>query len=172
MQKSGLLAPWLAKTRIQFFPILSLLRVHHCGWLRKAPFSPSWAPQGLLSGSGRLWVMARMPQHSLFANVAGIIFHPQNKYLSRSYYPCAPYGASCQCRRCRQENWVQSWLGRYPGGGNGNPLYYFCLEKPVDRGAWQATVHGVTKSQTLLNIHYCYYYYCYYLPGKSGGSGK
>ena len=35
-----------------------------------------------------------------------------------------------------------------PGGGHGNPLLYTCLENPVDRGAWQATVHGVTKSQT------------------------
>ena len=34
------------------------------------------------------------------------------------------------------------------GEGNGNPLQYSCLENPLDRGAWQATVHGVTKSQT------------------------
>ena len=33
-----------------------------------------------------------------------------------------------------------------PGGGNGNPLQSSCLEKPMDRGAWQATVHGVAKS--------------------------
>ena len=33
--------------------------------------------------------------------------------------------------------------GRSPGEGNGNPLQYFCLENPKDRGAWQATVHGV-----------------------------
>ena len=38
-------------------------------------------------------------------------------------------------------------LGRSLGGGNGNPLQY-CLENPMDRGAWQGTVHGVTKSQT------------------------
>ena len=37
-------------------------------------------------------------------------------------------------------------LGRSPRGGNGNPLQYSCLEKPLDRGAWWATVHGVTKS--------------------------
>ena len=36
--------------------------------------------------------------------------------------------------------------GRSPGGGNGNPLQYSCLENPMDRGAWRATVHGVTKS--------------------------
>ena len=35
--------------------------------------------------------------------------------------------------------------GRPPGGGNGNPLQYSCLENPTDRGAWGATVHGVTK---------------------------
>ena len=36
--------------------------------------------------------------------------------------------------------------GRSPGGGNGNPLQYSCLENSMDRGAWQATVHGVVKS--------------------------
>ena len=35
-------------------------------------------------------------------------------------------------------------LGRCPGVGNGSPLLYSCLENPMDRGAWQATVHGVT----------------------------
>ena len=38
--------------------------------------------------------------------------------------------------------------GRSPGEGNGNPLQYSWLENPMDRGAWWATVHGVTKSQT------------------------
>ena len=38
-------------------------------------------------------------------------------------------------------------LGRFPGEGNGNPLKYSCLENSMARGAWQATVHGVTKSQ-------------------------
>ena len=37
--------------------------------------------------------------------------------------------------------------GRSPVGGDGNPLHYSCLENPMDRGAWQATVHGVAKSQ-------------------------
>ena len=36
-------------------------------------------------------------------------------------------------------------LGKYRGDGNGNPLQYSCLENPMDRGAWQATVHGVRK---------------------------
>ena len=39
-------------------------------------------------------------------------------------------------------------LGRSPGEGNGNPLQYSCLESPMDRGAWWATVHGIAESQT------------------------
>ena len=39
-------------------------------------------------------------------------------------------------------------LGRSPGGGPGIPLHYSCLESPMDRGAWRATVHGVEKSWT------------------------
>jgi len=39
-------------------------------------------------------------------------------------------------------------VGRYPGEGNGNPLQFSCLENPKDRGAWQASVHGVTESDT------------------------
>ena len=42
-------------------------------------------------------------------------------------------------------------LGRSPGGEedlHGNPLQYSCLDNPMDRGAWQATVHGVAKSRT------------------------
>ena len=44
-------------------------------------------------------------------------------------------------------------LGRSPGGENGNPLLCSCLENFMDRGAWQATVHGVAKSQTRMNTH-------------------
>ena len=40
------------------------------------------------------------------------------------------------------------WLERPPGGGHGNPLQHSCLENPMDRGAWKAVVHGVTKNQT------------------------
>jgi len=42
-------------------------------------------------------------------------------------------------------------LGRSPGEGNGNPLQYSHLENLMDRGAWQATVHGVAKSWTRLS---------------------
>ena len=40
---------------------------------------------------------------------------------------------------------------RSPGEGNGNPLWYFCLGNPTDRGVWQATAHGLAKSQEQLS---------------------
>ena len=60
-----------------------------------------------------------------------------------------------------------------PGGGPSNPLQYSCLENPIDRGAWQATVHGVAKSWTwlkLLSIHSTHIHLCwqfYWLKAKS-----
>ena len=42
--------------------------------------------------------------------------------------------------------------GRSPEGGNGSPLQNSCLENPIDRGAWWATVHGIAKSQHMIRI--------------------
>ena len=51
-----------------------------------------------------------------------------------------------------QETQVRSLGGeRSPGEGNGNPIQYSCLENPMDRGGWRATVHGVAKSRTQHN---------------------
>ena len=65
-----------------------------------------------------------------------------------------------------RETWVQSlgWEDP-PGEGNGNPLQYSCLENPMDRGAWWATVHGVAKSQTRLS-HFTSLHFT--LAGRSG----
>ena len=52
---------------------------------------------------------------------------------------------SCQCRR----HGFHPWVEKIPGEGNGNPLQYSCLENSMDRGAWWATAHGITKSRTL-----------------------
>ena len=52
--------------------------------------------------------------------------------------------STCQFRRCKRHGF-NSGSGRYPGEGNGNPLQYSCLENSMDKGAWQATVHEVSK---------------------------
>ena len=47
-------------------------------------------------------------------------------------------------------------LGRSPGGGNGNPLQYSCLENPIDRGAWRANFHEITELDTAeVSEHIC-----------------
>ena len=54
---------------------------------------------------------------------------------------------ACQCRR-HKRCWFDPWVERFPGGGHGNPLQYYYLENPTDRGAWRAAMHWVTKSWT------------------------
>ena len=49
-------------------------------------------------------------------------------------------------------------LGRFPGEGNGYPLQYSCLKNSMDRGAWWATVHEVTKSQTQLSDYHLHFH--------------
>ena len=58
-------------------------------------------------------------------------------------FPGDASGKECLPVQEMQEMWVPSGSGRSPGGGNGNPLKYACLENPMGRGAWQAIVHGV-----------------------------
>ena len=53
-----------------------------------------------------------------------------------------------QCRRCKRPRDLIPVSGRSPGGGHGNPLQYSCLESPMDRRAWWATVHEVAKGWT------------------------
>ena len=65
------------------------------------------------------------------------------------------YRVHSQRKRCRRYG-LDPRVGRSPGGRHGNPLQYSYLKKPMDRAAWLATVHRVTKSQTRckrLNIH-------------------
>ena len=76
--------------------------------------------------------------------------HPQQFLPDPSTTPIEiPGGANgkepawqCRCQRCR----FHPWVVRAPKGGHGNPLQYSCLENPMDRGAWQATVHSVSKN--------------------------
>ena len=101
---------------------------------------------------------------------AAVLILPQIKNFNLQLSRCAlfqligqgagfPGGTSgkepvCQCSRHERLSSIPG-SGRSPGGGHGNPLQYSCLENPMDRGAWQATVHGVTQSQTRLKHHRC-----------------
>ena len=67
---------------------------------------------------------------------------------------CFPGGTggkepACQCWKYKRGGF-DPWVRRSPGKGNGYPLQYSLLENPMARGSWQATVHGVAKSQTQL----------------------
>ena len=83
-------------------------------------------------------------------------FYGSGKRMCPRYYPikvsyertCFPSGSVVRNLTAMQET-IPGW-GRYPGGGNGHPLQYSCLENPIDRGAWPAIVHQVKKSQTRL----------------------
>ena len=63
-----------------------------------------------------------------------------------------PGGSEGKASACNMGDpgWIPG-SGRSPGEGNGNPLQYSCLENPMDRGAWWATVHGIAKSWTRLS---------------------
>ena len=63
-----------------------------------------------------------------------------------------PGGSDSKASVCNaDEPGLNPGLGSSPGEGNGNPFQYSCLENPIDRGAWWATIHGVAKSQTKLS---------------------
>ena len=54
-----------------------------------------------------------------------------------------PPAKAGRCKRCR----FSLWVGKVSGGGHGSPLQFSCLENPMGRGAWWATVHGVEESE-------------------------
>ena len=99
-----------------------------------------------------------MVQGSLFSALLLLLHHPPllsqlSEYLlPRVYTGGFPGGFGGKESTCsaRDPGSIPG-LGRSPGEENGNPLQYSCLENSVDRGAWQATVHGVAKSGTQLS---------------------
>ena len=72
-------------------------------------------------------------------------------YLYIKIHEGFPGGSDGKESAAMWDTQVRSESGRSPGEGNGNPLQYSCLENLMDRGAWQATVHGVAKSWTWLS---------------------
>ena len=75
------------------------------------------------------------------------------KYINRQHVyilTAFPGGASGKEPACQRDEPSIPKSGRFPGGGHGDSLQDSCLENPMKRGAWWATVHGVTRSQTQL----------------------
>ena len=84
-------------------------------------------------------------------------FHMLAKLRSKSFklglsFPGGTCGkeSMCQCRRHRDTSSIP-WLGSSTGRGHSNPLQYSWLENPMERGAWWASVHNITKGQTNWN---------------------
>ena len=77
------------------------------------------------------------------------IFHFHSSGIEHLCFPGGPDGKESTCNA--GDLGSIPGLGRSPGGGHGNLLQYSCLENPMDRGAWWATVHGVAKNRTRLS---------------------
>ena len=80
------------------------------------------------------------------------------KYFSRDvtieFFPGFPHSSVSKESSCNEgDTGLIPGLGRSTEEGNVNPLQYSCLENPMDRGAWWATVHGVAQSCTRLSMH-------------------
>ena len=73
-------------------------------------------------------------------------------FVFGDYHQDFPGGSEVKASACNARDLGSiPGSGKSPGEGNGNPLQYSCLENPMDRGAWLATVHRVAKSRTRLS---------------------
>ena len=84
--------------------------------------------------------------------LAGILYHWDSREalsMGRELKYLTSWNTICQCNRCQDPGSIPG-LGRSPKEGNGNLLQYSCLENPMDKEAWRATVQGITKSWTAL----------------------
>ena len=149
MPNTGLLKPWQTSKWLRALGASVVLMSWpgvgfwmNCGWrllTRTKTWSETWdfhsyllsSRQGRLAGNGvNDWLC-------LYSRLALVVKNPPDNARDLGSIP---------------------GLGRSPGGGNGHPLQYPCLENPTDRGGWQATVPGVSQSQTWLkqlSTHAC-----------------
>ena len=126
------------------------------------PYPKWYLKNWIKSKRHRLWVHCRFKTHIWI--LACIVLKSQEFSLVW-FYTCFILGGKLQFwfKTIYSAQWLKNppanlgdvgsipGSGRSPGGRNGNPLQYSCLEDPMDRGAWQATVHGVAKSWTCLS---------------------
>ena len=97
----------------------------------------------------------REPQMYTLTPGSAKLSGPKEKGMSNAGSTCFPGGAVKKNMPANAGDATEvgsiPGLGRSPGGGHGNPFQYSCLGNPMDRGAWRATLHGVTKSWTGLS---------------------
>ena len=74
--------------------------------------------------------------------------------LQEEGFPSSSAGEESACN-AGDPALIPGW-GRAPGEGNGSPLQYSCLENPMDRGAWRATVHGIAELDTTVRLTFLY----------------
>ena len=121
------------------------------------PMSPA------LAGGLNHWTTREVPVVNFWSWVISIL-----RFIYYSLYYVWPWDSlvaqRVKCLPAMWETWVRS-LGRNPGEENGNLLQYSCLENPMDRGAWWATVHSVTKSQTQLS-DFTFLPMCWYIKSQ------
>ena len=96
-------------------------------WLKDMMILPSW--------------MLSLPVWPRFGGLLVLCYANQEAFMG---FPGGPSGKESACNAGHMD--TIPGLGRSPGGGHGNLLQYSCLENPMDRGAWRATVHRVAKS--------------------------
>ena len=96
--------------------------------------------------------LPRLPLPSPSVSLCNCVLAKGCWYVAFWGFPVGSSGKefTCQCRSLGRRRF-SPWVGKIPEGGNGNPLQRSYWENLMDRGAWRATVHGVTKSQTWLN---------------------
>ena len=113
-------------------------------WQEKHLFVRAWPEKWNIFGYNIKWTFLK------------VTWCVASKYALTS---CFPGGTSCK-EPAGDRSGMDSipGSGRSPGQGHGKPLHYFCLENPMDRGVWRATVHGVAQSRTQLkqlSTHAC-----------------
>ena len=126
---------------------------------------PCWFPQDRWRTSGGCWesranTVTRHPnQKTQWDSAPAVLKHSEHKaplsagrwepslFLETNLHSGAGAWEGHKGHKFRGQIWTKS-PGRSAGAGNSNPLQYSCLENPMDREAWRATVHGVTKSRT------------------------
>ena len=113
--------------------------------------SLSSEPPGKPTASHMHIEMHTRDRNSSSAYVCGV---PVDRLQRESGFPGGSVGkeSACNAGDAGGMGLFPGW-GRPPEGGHGNPLQCSCLENPIDRGAWRAAVHGVTKSRTRLSNH-------------------